>query len=173
MCGWPAFPNKTLAVRPSHVARLLLFSLLHPFFAVGHVRLHLHLHTRAPRPRVRALLAMGTAARRAARHRIQWWCRTFYTGGTTINMHEASYDWGYSDWDAHWNTAQPGNWVIIGSASYHDNGYEDRRFTFRFGRAYNMYLTSCSWTSWLNSYGACRAAPRRAVHACTATPWVP
>ena len=59
-----------------------------------------------------------------------------------------------TDWDGSWARTCPTNSYMIGFHSKHNNGKEDRKFTFRCREVTNAQLsrTQSGWTNWKNNW---------------------
>jgi len=61
---------------------------------------------------------------------------------------------GYvNNWDARMHYICPGNDVIVGAHSYHDNGREDRRWKYKCCEVVAK-TSNCRWSNWINGWDA-------------------
>ncbi|XP_041913085.1 dermatopontin-like [Alosa sapidissima] len=69
----------------------------------------------------------------------------------TFNSYPRCQESGWvNNFDAPFSYTCPSNYAMTGMISYHDNRYEDRRFSFRCCNAPDHRHTYCYWTAYLN-----------------------
>eukprot|EP01084_Bolivina_argentea_P083135 150530_1 len=85
------------------------------------------------------------------------WKRCRPSSGNAWQHWQATQALSQTDWDAEWSKTcaclNEGNAAMIKGSSYHDNGREDRVWTFTCGILTNSYkLVNCGWSGYLNNW---------------------
>jgi hypothetical protein len=84
--------------------------------------------------------------------RMQMSCQPFNTNNVALS---STWYYGWTNWDATYDFKCPNGYAIVGYASFHHNGVEDRRFRWKcrnFNHASQHVMSSPTRTGWANNW---------------------